>query len=394
MANTPGLPEIVGHIEAEEFHTLTDQADRYVKTHENPSEDSHPAVYVVRDGRDALVSYAHFILNHNKQNDNRSSVTTHLLDLVENSSSFGSWGLHVANWARRKNTVIVRYEDLIKHPEHVARQALASVTQNDPGSQLINKPPSFGALHDLDPSFFRSGVAGSWRKHMGEDLHARFWSINSELMTELGYNYDGTVSAPNLASVIQLTGGEDHADQLSRSTPAPRADTHDSQVLAIDNEILRVKLSLAIEARSDAERSNVELRRHLEVANLHVDEIARLAFERERSLVELHDEAGRLRDALQSSHERAELIEAEANARANQLASAIAALESLEGERQALAEAARERLQLIGHLEAVAAERLALVEQLTEVHQEDLATITALRTSLGTPQEQVEGPRH
>ncbi len=33
-----------------------------VKTHDLPGDDDFPAIYVVRDGRDALVSYAHYAL--------------------------------------------------------------------------------------------------------------------------------------------------------------------------------------------------------------------------------------------------------------------------------------------------------------------------------------------
>ena len=33
----------------------------YVKTHEMPSADQHPAIYVVRDGRSAVVSHTHYL---------------------------------------------------------------------------------------------------------------------------------------------------------------------------------------------------------------------------------------------------------------------------------------------------------------------------------------------
>src|SRR5690242_6425767 len=65
----------------------------FVKTHELPTDDA-PAIYVVRDGRDAIVSYAHYII------DNRINLPlpppqdpfTWALDILINSSDqFGGW---------------------------------------------------------------------------------------------------------------------------------------------------------------------------------------------------------------------------------------------------------------------------------------------------------------
>src|ERR1700712_341432 len=63
----PELSQLVGHepvgADAPAFIARAAQAGRslYVKTHEMPPADRHPAIYVVRDGRSAVVSHAHYV---------------------------------------------------------------------------------------------------------------------------------------------------------------------------------------------------------------------------------------------------------------------------------------------------------------------------------------------
>src|SRR5690348_17690471 len=59
----PELSELVGHAHNDRsLHELASSPRAYfVKTHELPNCDTYPAIYLVRDGRDALVSYAHYI---------------------------------------------------------------------------------------------------------------------------------------------------------------------------------------------------------------------------------------------------------------------------------------------------------------------------------------------
>ena len=76
-----------------------------------PGDSSIPAVYLVRDGRDALVSMAH----------QRSEIVEPGSDYLDNlyesiraadSSYFGGWSRHVRQWLKRAQLVL-RFEDLI-----------------------------------------------------------------------------------------------------------------------------------------------------------------------------------------------------------------------------------------------------------------------------------------
>lgn len=54
---SPGLVELVGH-----YESSAPKSAAFVKTH-GPPEDDDPAIYVIRDGRAAIVSYFHYIRN-------------------------------------------------------------------------------------------------------------------------------------------------------------------------------------------------------------------------------------------------------------------------------------------------------------------------------------------
>ena len=121
-----GATEAVGHrqLPASIEELSLDNANYFVKTHDLPTDDS-PTIYIVRDGRDALVSYTNYLISFNK----KSGIFSRLKDVVDvgrfrrtlrklivDSSSFGGWSNNVISWTRsRKGGIIfvIRYEDLI-----------------------------------------------------------------------------------------------------------------------------------------------------------------------------------------------------------------------------------------------------------------------------------------
>src|SRR5665213_4441239 len=78
--------------------------DLYVKTHELPSPDRHPAIYVLRDGRSAVVSHAHYMAEF----FHRDILLT---DIIAGKLGV-SWSQHVNAWVMggRPNLLVVRYE--------------------------------------------------------------------------------------------------------------------------------------------------------------------------------------------------------------------------------------------------------------------------------------------
>lgn len=134
---------------ARRFVALARRARRslYVKTHELPSADHHPALYVVRDGRSAVVSHTLYLRDVLHRN-------IALAEVVEGKAG-PSRSQHVRAWILplRANTLVVPYEDMAAG----YRDTLAAI------SSFIGHPLrrgfdlSFDHLHALHPRFFRRG---------------------------------------------------------------------------------------------------------------------------------------------------------------------------------------------------------------------------------------------
>jgi hypothetical protein len=160
-------------------------APHFLKTHELPNDQS-PALYVVRDGRDTLVSYAHFIRTYEPHMAHEYSFDEVLQLLIESREHFGGWSGHVEAWRERTApTEWVRYEDLLREPVTTMRDALHGLGIETPVP--TNAPYAFRELNLRWPRFFRSGVAGSWAGEMSDELHDLFWMHHGEAMEWLGY---------------------------------------------------------------------------------------------------------------------------------------------------------------------------------------------------------------
>jgi hypothetical protein len=205
-----------------------------VKTHELPDDDCS-ALYLVRDGRDALVSYARFIYVESVVEQSRAAkrwaypayvlyylrsklfrrskdlmsfrlyvsvfrrsrvkdpppeaVRQILHDLVTYNQSFGGWGCHVQAWTQRKApTQIIKFEDLIQSPEPVELirhnlEVLGYVL--DPA---LSQFASFEALKRRRPDVYRRGQIGSHKSEMPEELEAVFWEHHGKVMHAMGYS--------------------------------------------------------------------------------------------------------------------------------------------------------------------------------------------------------------
>jgi hypothetical protein len=186
----------------------------FVKTHEPPIDDEHPALYVVRDGRDAMVSYAYYILQTEQSFPIRSDRKTFLRvleELIMTDGHFGGWSGNVLAWNRRKApTIAVRFEDMLRDPGQVLARALADI---GPLRIVHNRGsfPSFEDLHRAFPWFFRHGRTGAWQSEMPEILQQLFWTRHSEVMA--AFDYQAQSSARSHASV----SSEQHEKALQDS---------------------------------------------------------------------------------------------------------------------------------------------------------------------------------
>ena len=169
-------------------------APEFVKTHGLPGGDADTAIYIVRDGRDALVSFAHFVLTHNRKrpaagDDNPFLFRGALRDLIlETRAGCGTWSSNVEAWTARPNTAVVRYEDLVADPCGVADRALEAIGVRLTAVSDAITP--FEELKSVDPKFFRRGTQGTHRDEFPADLIDLFWAHNEAAMRRMGYPRD------------------------------------------------------------------------------------------------------------------------------------------------------------------------------------------------------------
>jgi hypothetical protein len=160
---------------------------RFIKTHEIlATDDASPAVYVVRDGRDAYVSYAHFARQTDPHGHSGMSFEDVLRMLVSSPDHFGGWSRHVDIWTRRAHTAVLFYEDLLADPAGALGRACAElgIVLPRPSGALT----TIDELRSRDPLNFRKGRAASWKEEMPPDIERLFWERHGATMTRLGYS--------------------------------------------------------------------------------------------------------------------------------------------------------------------------------------------------------------
>lgn len=162
----------------------------FIKTHRQRDVDvdeNDPAICLVRDGRDALVSWA-----RQASEQDPSSYEAELRERILRVGAVGtgSWGNNVLSWVQppAPHRVVLRYEDLIHDPRAAVTPIVAALAP-----ALILRPdaaiPSLDELRRHDDRFFRRGRTGSHHDELPASLHQLFWSRadNRAAMTLLGH---------------------------------------------------------------------------------------------------------------------------------------------------------------------------------------------------------------
>ena len=170
-------------------HIRQSQEIYLLKTHE-AIPDQNPAVYLVRDGRDVLVSYAMYTLT-SRENPDRAITPGEFQNQLKSvilSDQFGGWSGNVMSWIGRPVTThLVRFEDLISRPEEVVADSLRTMDMRVIKKRAA-KLMTFETLHDRDPHLFRKGKIGDWKDKMTDELHELFWKKHGHAMLAIGYS--------------------------------------------------------------------------------------------------------------------------------------------------------------------------------------------------------------
>ena len=147
-----------------------------MKTHGAPLDDA-PSIYIVRDGRMAVVSYYYYLKSF-------TSGGVGFGDIISGKKWPGSWSEHFKSWnpVNRKQTLLLRYEDLRDDVEGECRK-LGEFLEVEP-KQAFNI--SFSELQKLNPKFFRSSDDAKSLADI-EPFIDVFLEHHGPTMRELGY---------------------------------------------------------------------------------------------------------------------------------------------------------------------------------------------------------------
>lgn len=194
------IADVVGHEKLpDEWESFADSPEpNFVKTHRLP-EDDRPAIYLIRDGRDVLVSFAKYIQAFKKKKNllksaaklfGYSQFDKILVELIESDDRYGGWSGHASRWIEGRpeaTTIVVKYEDLVSNPREQVESSLAKAGLNL--SEIAgSKVPDFDELRRQSPDFFRKGKSGAWREDMPAHALELFLARHGETLKRFGYS--------------------------------------------------------------------------------------------------------------------------------------------------------------------------------------------------------------
>ena len=182
-----------------------------------------PTAYIVRDGRDALVSmYFHQLRTMREGRNPRqvdrlrrrfehawgrdfdvTRVRENLprfieLEVTRPSSGRRTWAEHVTDWALddRPRVSVVTYEAMLRDPQQALGRLMADLTQQPPDLELVDlavRRHEFSRISGRSPgtedvtSFQRKGVSGDWTNYFSRAAGEVFDAAAGEALVALGY---------------------------------------------------------------------------------------------------------------------------------------------------------------------------------------------------------------
>lgn len=182
------------------------QSPMFFKSHHFPRPEYRRVIYLVRDGRDVMVSYFHHLSALKGSEINFS-------DLIHNNIhlGYGNWHEHVEAWLGnpyQSQMIIIKYEDLLSQPlvELTRFCDFMGVRRSEALLQRVIKTTSFSELQKKetgnkdfrenslwpsDKNFFRRGKSGSYKDEMPKEILDEFLHQAEKTLTKLGYLHKG-----------------------------------------------------------------------------------------------------------------------------------------------------------------------------------------------------------
>jgi len=170
------------------------------KTHHLPKPEYKRVIHLVRDGRDAMVSYYHM----NKAQGKKITFE----EMVINGKGIfpAKWHIHCKEWNKnpfKADIIRVRYEDLLAQPLHEMKRVcsfigverstelLERVIEGNAFEKMKKKEKQFGWNNERwnpEKDFIRKGKVHSYKEEMAEDLISFFNKESGKILKSFGYD--------------------------------------------------------------------------------------------------------------------------------------------------------------------------------------------------------------
>lgn len=195
------IPDI--HSSRDVVQVLPFPGHRIMKSHSGHNPYYNNVIYIIRDPRDVMVSYYHFLLGLGKYQGDLSTLVR--------SESFGirAWCEHVRGWIEDSSAatrfIVIRYEDLKAEPKAVMEkvyeflgyrltdEVIAGAIEKSSFENMkaLEKAYGYGGRDIAERlKFMRSGVVGGGKDQLDADDLAYIDSIAGKWLNKFGYRYD------------------------------------------------------------------------------------------------------------------------------------------------------------------------------------------------------------
>lgn len=161
----------------------------------------NPAIYVVRDGRDVLVSYYHYRVS-------RQGLSNSFEDFFDGylRGRYGPrWDQHVIDWLRKdrlrtEHRLLVRFEDLKANTASLLEQVALFCGLKPSHAQIELAIEESSIEHrkvierrrepvyaPSDRSFYRNGKTGQWQEYLTESMTKQLYEVSKSALELSGY---------------------------------------------------------------------------------------------------------------------------------------------------------------------------------------------------------------
>jgi hypothetical protein len=200
-------------------NSLVPLSKSILKSHHVIHTNLYKPIVIIRDGRDVMVSaYFHFLLGTESSPnefvsfwrdkmpfDDYENVFQNMPEFIRVFSSqfrLGTrkmnWAQHVENSLKVKDSLIIKYEDLLLKPAEELQKTLIYLNHRVTTDQIedVISRRSFQQMSNREQgieksgSFLRKGIAGDWKEKFNEEACQSFDNFTGDILIRLGYESD------------------------------------------------------------------------------------------------------------------------------------------------------------------------------------------------------------